>query len=632
MIPLPRRMRLVAIVGFGAAGLAPVRGEDPPPATNEAPVHPQAVVIVEGQVFDGRGSGIEGVKIVASRKRENAELEYLNTATTNETGDFKIMAAERVQGTVVVEMKKWGYKDFSKELTLTPSELPPYLDVQLNGAVVAFGVITDATSGAPVAGARVAIESGFEDWSALSEADGKFSIGGLLPGPGMVIVLADGYGRVRHPVARFEDFGELHIQLRPERVVHIQTVDEEGRPVADVGVECVTVDPDDYRTETTDEKGTLTLRGIAADATELKLRVQQDGYVSSVGFDRQIALPADQKESHHTLTLVAAGSVSGVITEASSGKLIYGARVIVGDGFDDGLPRAWSEFDGAYQIVGVPPGSQPVTVHLRGYAPALAEAVVEAGQDAHVDFALTAGTTVAGVVVDEEGKPIPQAYIACHEWRSHTTLALQALTDDDGRFTIDSAPADEFVVSIDGKGYASLEDQTVHGGKTDYRFVLPAAGGGGATTLWPKLKVGEPAPPLELVTLEGKALTLADLKGKWVLLDFWATWCLPCRQQVPHLQAVHKAYGARQDFVMISISLDDDQQALRKFIQANSLDWNEVFGEKGGARKAADAYGAGAIPLVVILNPQGHIEAVDPQGPTLKETVGRFLEDQKPKE
>jgi peroxiredoxin len=168
----------------------------------------------------------------------------------------------------------------------------------------------------------------------------------------------------------------------------------------------------------------------------------------------------------------------------------------------------------------------------------------------------------------------------------------------------------------------------VHGGKTDYRFVLPAVGGG-ASTLWPKLKTGEPAPPLKVVTLDGTALTLADLKGKWVLLDFWATWCLPCRQQVPHLQAVHKAYGSRRDFVMISISLDDDEQALRKFIQENSLDWHQVFGEKGGARKAADAYGASAIPLTVILNPQGDIEAVDPPGSTLKETVGRFLGDEK---
>jgi hypothetical protein len=77
---------------------------------------------------------------------------------------------------------------------------------------------------------------------------------------------------------------------------------------------------------------------------------------------------------------------------------------------------------------------------------------------------------------------------------------------------------------------------------------------------------------------------------------------------------------------MISISLDDSAASLRAFVNKSGLHWTHVFGEAGGARRTAEAYGAHAIPFVVLLDPQGRAAAVDLRGPEMAETIGDLLD------
>jgi thiol-disulfide isomerase/thioredoxin len=80
------------------------------------------------------------------------------------------------------------------------------------------------------------------------------------------------------------------------------------------------------------------------------------------------------------------------------------------------------------------------------------------------------------------------------------------------------------------------------------------------------LNVGDAAPDFQTVTLDGKPLRLADYRGKTVLLDFWATWCGPCRGETPHLKRVREAFRGDDRLAIIGLSLDDEAAAPREYV------------------------------------------------------------------
>jgi peroxiredoxin len=98
------------------------------------------------------------------------------------------------------------------------------------------------------------------------------------------------------------------------------------------------------------------------------------------------------------------------------------------------------------------------------------------------------------------------------------------------------------------------------------------------------------APDFNLKTLDGKEIALSQFKGKVILLDFWATWCGPCVGELPHLQDLHRALKGRDNVLMLSISLDREEKALRAFLEKQHMPWLHVFGDKGGAAAAAEAF------------------------------------------
>jgi peroxiredoxin len=144
-------------------------------------------------------------------------------------------------------------------------------------------------------------------------------------------------------------------------------------------------------------------------------------------------------------------------------------------------------------------------------------------------------------------------------------------------------------------------------------------------TLAKRVKVGDVAPGFEVATLDGKTLRLEQLRGKFVLLDFWATWCGPCVAETPHLKAAFEAFGHDDRLRMIGLSLDPDRDAPRKYVEKNALGWSQgVLGDFSEAKLPAE-YGVRSIPSIWLIGPDGKVLTKDLRGNSIKEAIAKAL-------
>jgi len=132
------------------------------------------------------------------------------------------------------------------------------------------------------------------------------------------------------------------------------------------------------------------------------------------------------------------------------------------------------------------------------------------------------------------------------------------------------------------------------------------------------------APNFALLDVNGKAVKLSDFRGNLVLIDFWASWCGPCRQESPNMVKLYNTYK-NKNFTILSVSLDEDPTKWKEAIQRDGLAWKtHVSDLRGWKSGMPQLYGFDGIPFTVLVNPEGKIIAKGLRGAALVQKIESF--------
>jgi len=135
---------------------------------------------------------------------------------------------------------------------------------------------------------------------------------------------------------------------------------------------------------------------------------------------------------------------------------------------------------------------------------------------------------------------------------------------------------------------------------------------------------GQLAPEIALNDVNGKPMKLSDTRGKIVLIDFWASWCGPCRQESPNMVKLYNTYK-NKNFTILSVSLDEDPAKWKEAIQRDGLVWKtHVSDLRGWKSGMPQLYGFDGIPFTVLVNPEGKIIAKGLRGAALVQKIESF--------
>lgn len=138
------------------------------------------------------------------------------------------------------------------------------------------------------------------------------------------------------------------------------------------------------------------------------------------------------------------------------------------------------------------------------------------------------------------------------------------------------------------------------------------------------LSIGQMAPDFASLTPEGEEVKLSDLRGQYVLLDFWAAWCGPCRQENPNIVEQYHRFKDK-GFTVLGVSLDRDRDAWLKAIEDDKLDWTQISDLKMWDSEAGQLYNITAIPASFMIDPDGKIVGKNLRGPALKQFLEKNL-------
>jgi len=144
------------------------------------------------------------------------------------------------------------------------------------------------------------------------------------------------------------------------------------------------------------------------------------------------------------------------------------------------------------------------------------------------------------------------------------------------------------------------------------------------TEISAQVKKGKQAPEISLKDISGQTISLSSFKGKVVLIDFWASWCMPCRKNNPKLVALYEKFKG-EGFEILGVSIDKYNDDWKTAIEKDKLTWKQIVDNAGWNAQSTIDYGIEGIPASFLLDQEGIIRGVDLEGKELESMIKKLL-------
>jgi len=640
---------------------------------------------IKGRIVDTAGKPVSGAFVAADTWRGNRSIEW--RVDTDAEGRFVWKDAPADE--VLFDMGKQGYMSIRKKALTPSNEehvltmSPPLtikgtvVDAKTGKPIDEFKLIP-GTQWDPA-------QRYWEQRSAKPFTNGKYEFSASEPYPGHLIrIEAKGYKPAEsRAIKSNEGSVVIDFKLEPAQWTTVTVLTPEGKPAVDADVAICTPSQhvmvqdgkfqrmQNFNVLTTDAEGRFTL---PSQTEKYKLIILHD------------TGSAETSKSDTKVTLKSWGQVEGTVYIGSKPATQAMVALHRSEPYDPNSPRCYmgytatSDQNGKFRFNRVFPGDWTATRGVRhGNMTSFtngSRVTVKPGETSQVKIGGIGRPVVGRLVLPKDEKvevnwsyghygissrlPRPTAFEAmktlgaearkkwyenwktskegqAYEREQRESKYYSFFVNSDGTFRAEDVSAGNYSLN------ASVHNPPVSGrcgygepiGRANKEFTIPPIPGGQSDQpfdlgsielkLVKQVKLGTPAPEFQVKTLDGKTIKLSDYKGRYVLLDFWATWCGPCVGEMPALKEVYKKYGQDKRFVMLGLSLDNTLDDLEDYVKKNKISWPQGYLGEWAKTKVPESYHVEGVPAIFLIDPAGKIIEKDLRGPMVEQALEKHL-------